>query len=111
LATPPDDDRARRAARNEVFFRDANELLERETFERGHRRDDFICECSSAGCLERLSLDIREYEHARERSDWFVVKPGHEDPTIEVVVERHSDYLLVQKTGEGVRVAQSHDPR
>jgi hypothetical protein len=111
LATPPDDDRPTRAARNEVFFREANELLERESVERGRRWQDFICECSWPGCLERLALEIGEYEHARQRGDWFVVKPGHEDPAIEVVVERHPDYLLVEKTGEGAVIARAEDPR
>jgi hypothetical protein len=110
---PPsgDDDRRQRAARNEVFFREANELLERESTDRGRALHDFICECSSAGCLERLALKTSEYEHVRQRGDWFVVKPGHEDLVVEVVVERHPAFVVVQKTGAEGELARAEDPR
>jgi hypothetical protein len=105
------DDRVRRGARNEVFFRESNEFLEQESTGRSQALHDFICECSSAGCLERLTLPTREYERVRERGDWFIVKPGHEDPAIEVVVERHPAFLVVQKTGLAGAIAEAEDPR
>jgi hypothetical protein len=112
-ARPPanHDDRARRGARNEVFFRESNEFLEQESSDRGRSLGDFICECSSAGCLERLSLLTTDYERIRQRSDWFIVKPGHEDLTIEIVVERHPAFLVVEKTGVGRAIADDDSAR
>jgi hypothetical protein len=106
----PTDERARRLAKNEVFFREANEQLEREE----HRREgtfDCICECSRGGCVQRLKLLITEYEQVRARSDHFAVAHGHEDTSIEEVVERLPTYLVVKKFGEAGDVARQTDPR
>jgi hypothetical protein len=106
-----DEPRERRVARNEAFFREANELLEQEAIQRGGQRREFICECSSLGCLERLTLPQDQYERVRRHGDWFIVTPGHEDPSVEVVVERHPAFSVVQKTGTAGAIARSEDPR
>jgi hypothetical protein len=41
----------------------------------------------------------------------FVVHPGHEDPSIEVVVERYTAYFVIEKQGEAGDVARITDPR
>jgi hypothetical protein len=106
-----EDDREQRLAKNEDFFRKSNEILEREAVVWGLERCDFICECSSRGCVNRLDLTRAEYERVRERGDQFAVAPDHEDLSVEEVVERHPTYLVVRKHGEAGAVARNEDPR
>jgi hypothetical protein len=108
---PPKDARASRLARNEVFFREANELLEREAELYGRRGFEIICECSTAGCVGRMTISRADYEHARSRPEWFIVAPGHEDPSVEDVVERRDVFFLVEKRGVAGAVAREEDPR
>jgi hypothetical protein len=44
-----------------------------------------------------VQLPLANYEPAAEPIDRFVVAPGHEDPTVEVVVEEHESYIVVSK--------------
>jgi hypothetical protein len=100
------DGRKGRLARNEAFFREANEVIEGDGMKQG-----FFCECSSVGCMERLSLSLAEYEHARTQGDWFIVVSEHDDPSVEIVVERNPTHLIVQKIGLAGAIARSEDPR
>ena len=104
-------ERERRLAKNEDFFRDSNEVLAREAGGKRHERCDFICECSTLGCVERVLLTRSEYEQVRKRGDRFVLVPGHLDASIEVVVERHPDYVVIEKQGLAGVVARADDPR
>jgi hypothetical protein len=99
-----------RLAKNEIFFREANELIERDAATLDGNVD-FICECSSAGCIERLMLTRREYEHVRAEGKRFVVVVGHEQTSVEHVVERHTTYLVVEKHGRAGIDADRADPR
>jgi hypothetical protein len=103
--------RERRVAKNEDFFRKGNEIKERDAALWGSEKCDFICECSSLGCMTRLRLTRSEYEHVRAKGNRFVVYPGHEDETVEVVVETHPAYLVIEKQGEAGDVARATDPR
>jgi hypothetical protein len=103
-------ERARRLAKNESFFRDANEQLEREQH-RWETSFDCICECSRGGCVQRIKLLITEYEKVRARGDHFVVAPGHEDTSIETVVEKLPTYVVVRKFGNAGDVARRTKPR
>ncbi len=105
------DARQRRVAKNEDFFRKGNEIKERDAALWGSEKCDFICECSSLGCMSRLRLTRSEYEHIRAKGDRFVVYPGHEDPSVEVVVERFPTYFVIEKQGEAGDVARETDPR
>jgi hypothetical protein len=101
--------RAVRLAKNETFFREVNEQLEREAS--GGGKKQFFCECSSRGCVDRITLTKREYEHVRAESDQFFVVPGHENAEIEVVIERISTYLIVAKVGPAGAYADQTGPR
>jgi len=57
----------------------------------------FVCECDQADCEHAVMLRIAEYEQAVEPPDQFVVKPGHEDPSVERVVARRDGYVVVSK--------------
>jgi hypothetical protein len=40
---------------------------------------------------------LEEYEEAVGPPDQFVVSPGHEDPSVERVVEQRDGYVIVSK--------------
>ena len=58
---------------------------------------------------ERLGdLELRQTLTAPER---FLVTPGHVQPEVEHVVEKHRVYWVVEKFGEAAEVAEQTDPR
>jgi hypothetical protein len=101
-----------RAARTEALFRETNEAIERGLWP-GSQRDDvrFRCECAQLDCHTILRLTLPEYESIREHPRRFVVAIGHEVPEAEIVVERHEDYLVVEKRGASGAEAERLDPR
>jgi hypothetical protein len=97
-----------RAARNEALFREVNENIARLEERHGTTTTEpaYICECANAGCAEQIPIDAETYRRVRAEPRLFFVRPGHEDPQLERVVERHNDYLVVEKTGEAGVVAE-----
>lgn len=97
-----------RAARNEALFREVNENIARleERYGQAHTEPVYICECANAECTDQLAIDPETYERIRQQARLFFVRPGHEDPQLERVVERHDDYLVVEKTGAAGEVAE-----
>ena len=91
---------AERIALNEALFRDVNENIRQSAIEGRHDDAHFICECGSPGCEERIALPVDAYCSIRKSELHFFVKPGHEIPTAEAVVERHGDYFVVEKPEE-----------
>ncbi len=105
--------RRRRAARNQSLFREVNEQLEK-LGERSGWLDEpiwFLCECLGTGCVETIRMDRDEYERVRAYVARFLVVAGHEDPTVETVVEKALRYTVIEKTGAGSVVAAASDPR
>jgi hypothetical protein len=100
-----------RAARNEVFFRAANEKL-------GAKRQDleidgqtpFLCECGDPACTELIRLSLEQYEHVRTHANWFLHAPGHNEENARQV-EEHDGYVIVEKSGIAGRIAKEEDPR
>src|SRR5512133_4026356 len=86
-----------RLAQNEALFRSINEqvLALEERF--GARDGGFLCECVDTACVEHVVLRLDEYERIHDDPRRFFVVPGHEQPEIETVAERHPKYLVVQK--------------
>lgn len=106
------DARDERLAQNEVVFRTVNENIAQLAAGLGRdARYDFICECSSTDCFERLPLQLDEYEAVRRNGAWFIVRDGHQDIEIELVVETHPEFLVVAKDGVAGVVAEFEDPR
>ena len=104
--------REERLARNQVIFRTVNEAIEQKAVELGGLDEyQFICECSTADCFERISLTLQQYEHIRSAGVRFVVTPGHEDPEVELVVETMGPYSVVEKDGSAGIIAEFADPR
>ncbi len=101
-----------RLARNEAVFREVNEAIMSGSWPgEDAARGAFRCECAHLGCNELLDLSVQEYKRVRTSADLFVLAPGHERAEIEAVVEDHGHYLIVEKRGQGRRVAKATDPR
>jgi len=109
--------RDERLAGNEALFREVNErvaevathFIEVET----HTEPvDFTCECGRTECAEPITLTMVDYEAVRANATHFVVAPKHEQPEIEVVIERHPTCFVVEKREPDAReVARDTDPR
>ena len=72
---------------------------------------EFICECSTSGCFERITLTLQEYERVRGNGTHFLLISGHEDIEIEQVVAVYERYVVVEKDGLAGLVADAEDPR
>ena len=107
-----DEDRQERLAKNESLFRTLNENISGLASTLGGREPfEFICECSTSGCFERLQLTLPEYERIRQDGTHFLLADGHEDIEIEQVIARHTEYVVVEKDGVAGLVAEDDDPR
>jgi hypothetical protein len=108
------DEDERRIGLNEALFREVNERVRtiNEGFSQVLEDAEFVCECGDDACAERITLTLDEYERIRSEPTWFIVKPGHEIPEVETVVERHDGWSVVRKSkGEAAELAEELDPR
>ena len=112
------DSRTDRQSKNEVLFRGLNERVHATTGDLNvgnsadlPARSEYLCECASIGCLERISLSHAEYENARSNPIWFVILPGHEVIDIETVIEVNDRFALVEKLPGEISMAAATDPR
>ncbi|HWH06112.1 MAG TPA: hypothetical protein VNT23_06720 [Gaiellaceae bacterium] len=104
--------REERLAQNEVLFRSVNEAIEEQAVKFGGLDAyEFICECASAECFERLPLTLQEYERVRAEGATFAVAPGHDDVRVELVVAKLPTHWIVRKDGAAGVVAEFADPR
>ncbi len=94
-------DFAQRAARNEEVFRDVNRGIGVGA-ERHHVETPlpFHCECAQASCVETVRVSPRDYERVAKERYRFIVIPGHEELRVELVVEEHEAFNVVEKIGE-----------
>jgi len=94
-------DFAERAARNEEVFRGVNARIEEGVeMHKVTGLVPYLCECSRSACFETVALEPAVYERIAAERYRFIVTPGHEDPAIERVVERHESHHVVEKIGE-----------
>lgn len=71
----------------------------------------FRCECGNDICHEPLVVPREVYERVRGDSMLFIVRPGHEVPDAEDIVETGDGFQIVRKR-EGVRgIVEGSDPR
>jgi hypothetical protein len=100
-------------AKNEELFRNVNERI--ETLSQTVAQDDpmmeYLCECDSAGCYERVRATRGEYESVRADPTHFIVLAGHQDPKVERVTFSNDRFLVVEKQGRAARDALETDPR
>lgn len=107
------DERARRIGVNEALFRAVNEQIEALNQRlAGPGPMDIVCECADAQCVERLHVELSEYERVRKDAHRFLVAPGHVIPEFESVIEEHTGYHVIEKIhDEPERIAEATDPR
>ena len=105
----------RRKAANEAVFREVNERIDslQHVFSSAERQPlRIVCECDRIDCAEPLSVAPEVYEQTRSDSALFFVRPGHEDESVEDVVDTGADHIIVRKRrGEPQRIAEQTDPR
>lgn len=89
-------------ARTESAFREVNEAIAKTAERFESVEADFVCECADPECAHRITADLVDYEEVRAEPTHFLIAPGHDEPRIERVVERNSDYTVVEKFGETV---------
>ena len=109
---PMGEERDERLAKNEALFRELNENIVGIAGPLGGETPyEFVCECATTGCFERLALTLAEYERVRADGARFILKLGHEDIEVEQVVAVHDEYIVVEKDGVAGLVAHQEDPR
>jgi hypothetical protein len=109
----PTKERQARIARNEAAFRQTNEQIEALNAS-GARATRFpiVCECGFENCAEVFMVAAEEYGAVRSDPHRFLIKPGHEAPDVEAVVDRRTDFVVVEKNpGMPQRLAEATDPR
>jgi hypothetical protein len=109
------DERQHRLGLNEALFREVNERIERvsETLQvTTSEKLAILCECGDESCTERVDVFLPDYERIRQDSTLFFVRPGHEAPDVEAVVEHGAGWDVVRKkAGEPAELARELDPR
>ncbi len=58
----------------------------------------FFCECSDLECRGRVALTRERFEEIHRDPALFVLLPGHENASIEIVVDTWGDHVVVRKT-------------
>ena len=106
---------AERKALNEGTFRDSNEKIEKRAVEIIGVGDGglvpFLCECPQMECTEIALLTLKEYEQVRSGSRQGLAVLGHEDPTIETVLQRNDRFVVTEKFGRAGAVHEENDDR
>ena len=104
-----------RKALNEGTFRDANEHIERKAVELvgvvDERLVPFLCECPQLECTQIALLTLKEYEKVRSGGRQGLAVLGHEDPSIERVLERNERFVMTEKFGPAGEVHAQNDAR
>lgn len=86
-----------RKATTEAIFRNVNERIAESAERFDAEEAEFVCECSEQSCTHRVAASLGDYERVRSEATRFLLVPGHEDPSIERVVERRRRFSVVEK--------------
>jgi hypothetical protein len=93
--------KAKRIARNNMIFGEANEKIREKSIEFGDpaERIPFPCECPKEDCATIVPLTPAEYQAVRSEPMHFFTTPGHEEAErpLGEVVHRRGRYVVVQK--------------
>lgn len=89
-----------RIALNESLFKEVNRNILKTSAEGRYEEAHFICECGERSCEAKIALPVEVYREIRQNKRQFFVKPGHEMPKAERVIERHESYSLIEKPAE-----------
>jgi len=108
------DERARKIGENEALYRAVNERIEGLSAAFGVITETMtvVCECGDGACAEQIELSVDDYERVRSDPTLFVIRPGHEIPDVEDVVEQSDRYAVVRKhEGDEADLARATDRR
>jgi hypothetical protein len=108
------DERARRIGENEALYRAVNEKIEDLSAAFGTITETMsvVCECGDASCAEQIEVSIADYERIRADATFFIIRPGHEIPDVEEVMERNDEFHVVRKAeGAAADLARELDTR
>lgn len=89
-----DDVTRKRLEHNEAVFRAVNEAIDDGSSDTAR---GYVCECADTACTETIRLTHAEYREIRAAPDQYVLIPGHEVESLERVVRREPDHLIVEK--------------
>src|SRR4051794_3309725 len=98
-------EREARVGHNQALFRVVNERIDglNETFaEIGDGQFEVVCECGNIACVEQILMPAAEYAHVRSDPTLFILAPGHEDATVESVIQEQS-----QRTSSSARTPEA----
>lgn len=90
-----DDLTKRRLVHNEELFRQVNEARAQESGAASSL--SFVCECSDRDCTARIEMTAADFEKIRSSERRYLVRPGHEIPELEHVVEDRGEFEVVEK--------------
>ena len=112
--------REARVGRTEGVIRAVNDQIEElnKAFAVSDEEFAIVCECGEVECVEQIQIARSAYARVRTNDTLFLVISGHEDPTVEAVVESgQAGYVVVQKyPGRPAEIAANlarvrHDPQ
>jgi hypothetical protein len=107
-------ERKRRIGENEAIFRSVNEQVRElnATFSTTRGTIKVVCECGARSCTDQFELTTDAYAQIRADSNLFVVKPGHDLPESETVIDKNGSYWTVRKDpGIPAAIARATDPK
>jgi hypothetical protein len=104
-----------RKALNEGTFRDANERLEQSARAIVGSGDaalvPFLCECPRPECRQVVMLALAEYETIRDDGRRGLAALGHQDLSIETVIDENDRFVTTEKFGAAGDFHAANDPR
>jgi hypothetical protein len=102
------EERERRAARNQLLFRAVNEQILNltERFQAELSDLDLVCECPDPSCIGRVRLRLEEFGRIDRDQNAFLVIRGHEDVQVEDVVDTRDGYVIVRKRNLAARIVE-----
>jgi len=104
--------RQARLGNNQSLFRAVNEEVQKiSEAERLAHAVSFVCECANPDCGDNIVLSLGDYEAIRQNPTHFFVLRYHVFNDVETVEDDRGRYVVVEKFGEGGRVAAATDAR
>jgi len=97
----------RRVAANEAIYRELNEQLHALS----GTQMSVYCECGNVTCSIIIAIKPTRYEDVRSDPLQFVLVPGHENPAVETVIDRHDEYVVVRKLRSAAPEIAQHTHR
>ena len=89
-------------AKTESLFRDVNERIATAAGGFGSNDAEFVCECADPTCVDRVEVPLEVYEEVRAEPTTFILANGHEEGSIEKVVEKRRRFQIVEKVNRKV---------